>query len=101
VKYIEFSNEGSLSNVFNTMHNEDPFKWKGVEIDDEIALNLSGISSIQILRQSLSMRGTKLRTGALWEPANIVKTWHMQARKSTYIVVDTEVKGNSDIIRHK
>lgn len=99
---LETSDSYEFRNIFSNLNREKPFTWNDKPVSKTIHLDMSGIKTTQVSVYTTKKSGLQLVNSNAWAPsvASIrVTDWDIDVSRTTFVVVDTEAKGNNDIYR--
>lgn len=97
----EFENNPSsgFRDIYTTMNKEQPFKWNGNVVDTQLIVDMSNTQDMSICCYAVSSTGRKIRPFGAWKPG-MSKAFNLKIKKDIYIVVDTEVTGNTEGLKN-
>lgn len=82
----------AFKKIYRKMHQAQPFKWNGVDIDDEVKLDLKKIVGLSVARVSVeqSRRGSKvsLKTNGSWDPSKVTTEMAFAVQSNLHILID-------------
>ena len=93
----ESTGDYAMRNLFNSMHAEKPFVWKGKTITYKHVLDVLKIKSTVITRASST--GRKLQYSSRYEPTTIDVKREIKLDDSVAVIIDDLHKGSSDIVK--
>lgn len=99
---FEVGGTPKFRDIFKSMHKADPFQWNGKDATTEIKLDLAKISTTTIARCAVGGRkSSKLVFNGQWHPeSSTSRTFEWNAAGNTHVMIDSNVKGTADAIRH-
>lgn len=86
VNFDEHSNK--MHDIFHELQSSRPFTYKGVKLEESVTLDLTKISSTQILMSHLSSYRKKATTGGRWDPTYSTKQYDLTIHPHTTVLVD-------------
>lgn len=89
----------TFTGVFKKMQSQSPFTWRGQEVRDNVTIDIKDIRSTTIRLAQLSERGNKVSISGEWGPGQITTSYDFTIQGGLTFLVDTDIKGKSDILR--
>lgn len=91
---LRSSESSEFRDIFVSMHQDEPFQWKGTDIDGKVDLDLSSIQNTTI-RTMKTSRKRKADADGVWTPDNNKKSMAYDVSyQNLIVVVDHEAKGH-------
>lgn len=89
----------SLRKLYTTLHTSQKFTWQGVDVDDNIELDLSGVRNIAIYRYAKASKGKKMMLLGKWIPGEMTDVFEVNFQWNTKFIIDEKAGGSTERLR--
>lgn len=98
-KLHKYENEGNyeMRNLFESMHQQQAFTWKGKAIDTKMVVDASKVHNTMISRAQST--GRKLQYGSRWEPSANATDRKVTVHAGVQVIIDDLTKSGGDVIK--
>lgn len=91
----------AMGRVFNAMHKDEPFVWKGEDVTNECTINLDHINmtAVAAVRLEGYRNKKKLSWSREWEPNSVHNTYSYKMQPAMHLLVEDGKRGNARLIK--